>query len=89
MITSKPVDVSRAQVLDALQTLTGNIAQIPPMHSALKFEGKRLYQLARKGMPVNNLSITCDRVKFISPTIPLIDDLDLLFVSIYAINIVN
>jgi tRNA pseudouridine55 synthase len=52
VVDSKPVDVTRAQVVDALQTLTGNIAQIPPMHSALKFEGKRLYQLARKGITV-------------------------------------
>jgi tRNA pseudouridine55 synthase len=30
----------------------GNQQQIPPMHSALKFEGKRLYELARKGESV-------------------------------------
>ena len=52
VIATKPVDVTRAQVIDALKTLTGNITQIPPMHSALKFEGKRLYQLARKGITV-------------------------------------
>jgi tRNA pseudouridine55 synthase len=52
VIATKPVDVTTAQVLDALQTLTGNINQIPPMHSALKFEGRRLYQLAREGKTV-------------------------------------
>lgn len=52
VIATKPVDVTTAQVVDALRTLSGNITQIPPMHSALKFEGKRLYQLAREGKTV-------------------------------------
>jgi tRNA pseudouridine55 synthase len=36
----------------ALATLVGEQQQVPPMHSALKFEGKRLYELARRGETV-------------------------------------
>jgi tRNA pseudouridine55 synthase len=44
-LTPAAVDATLAQFL-------GNQQQIPPMHSALKFEGKRLYELARKGESV-------------------------------------
>ncbi|HET9448392.1 MAG TPA: tRNA pseudouridine(55) synthase TruB [Steroidobacteraceae bacterium] len=35
-----------------LATFLGEQEQVPPMHSALKFEGKRLYELARRGQSV-------------------------------------
>ena len=37
----------------ALEKLTGNIEQVPPMYSALKKDGKRLYELARQGIEVD------------------------------------
>jgi tRNA pseudouridine55 synthase len=37
---------------DALHACTGVIAQVPPMHSALKRQGRRLYELARAGLEV-------------------------------------
>jgi tRNA pseudouridine55 synthase len=41
------------RVVDAvLATFLGEQEQVPPMHSALKFEGKRLYELARRGETV-------------------------------------
>jgi tRNA pseudouridine55 synthase len=46
------VDVDRAQVEVALASFCGVIAQVPPMYSALKHRGKRLYQLARQGVTV-------------------------------------
>lgn len=36
----------------SLATFLGEQQQVPPMHSALKFEGKRLYELARRGETV-------------------------------------
>lgn len=36
----------------AMSQLTGNIEQIPPMHSAIKVGGKKLYELARKGQEI-------------------------------------
>lgn len=39
-------------VANVLHSFEGEQEQIPPMHSALKFEGKRLYELARSGQSV-------------------------------------
>ena len=41
--------ISRTQLLEALTQLTGEIEQTPPMYSAVKVNGKRLYEYARKG----------------------------------------
>lgn len=43
---------TRAQLLEALASLTGVISQTPPMFSAVKVNGKRLYEYARKGETV-------------------------------------
>lgn len=40
------------QLQKAAQLLTGAILQTPPIHSAIKKEGKRVYELARKGVDV-------------------------------------
>lgn len=40
---------SEADLLACLQRFTGPIAQVPPMYSALKHQGKKLYELAREG----------------------------------------
>ena len=47
-----PMDVSAADVERVLPGLTGDILQTPPMVSALKVGGKRLYDLARSGVEV-------------------------------------
>jgi tRNA pseudouridine55 synthase len=44
-----PVAFERAQLEAALARFTGEIAQVPPMHSALKRQGRPLYELARAG----------------------------------------
>lgn len=40
------------QLKEATKPFTGDILQMPPMHSAIKKDGKRLYELARKGVEV-------------------------------------
>ena len=47
-----PSYVTREQVEVALESFRGILQQIPPMHSALKKEGRRLYELARQGVEV-------------------------------------
>lgn len=42
----------REEILQVLQQLTGEITQIPPMYSAVKVNGKKLYEYARKGIEV-------------------------------------
>ena len=44
--------VSEVQFKELLNQFTGRIQQIPPMFSALKYKGRRLYQLARRGLTV-------------------------------------
>lgn len=46
------VDVNKAQIAEVLPQFVGDIQQIPPMHSALKRNGRPLYELARKGIEV-------------------------------------
>ena len=43
---------TRAAVESALQGFLGEVEQIPPMYSAIKRDGKKLYELARKGVEV-------------------------------------
>lgn len=51
-----PVAVSRDQVDAAIARYTGTIEQVPPMYSALKRDGKPLYELARQGIEVERLA---------------------------------
>jgi tRNA pseudouridine55 synthase len=52
VLASHPVTATRAEVLAVLPRFTGEIDQVPPMHSALKRDGVPLYELARKGVEV-------------------------------------
>lgn len=45
-------DFTREEILAVLSNLTGEITQTPPMYSAVKVNGKRLYEYARKGIEV-------------------------------------
>jgi tRNA pseudouridine55 synthase len=53
IIETKPVPaLSIAQIQCCLEKFTGSQAQVPPMYSALKLNGKKLYELAREGITV-------------------------------------
>ena len=52
VVATAPVSVGETEVRQALPRFTGAIEQIPPMHSALKRNGRPLYELARKGIEV-------------------------------------
>lgn len=50
---TKPVpEISEQQIKDVLKSMLGDQHQIPPMHSAKKVGGKKLYELARKGIEI-------------------------------------
>ena len=51
-LETHPVTVDRAALEAVLPRFTGPIAQIPPMYSAIKINGQKLYDLARKGKEV-------------------------------------
>lgn len=52
VLEEKPVQVSEEQVREAVMSFLGTYDQIPPMYSALKVNGKKLYELARQGKEV-------------------------------------
>ena len=54
VVAQKPVTVPIAEdtIRKAMQELTGDIVQIPPMYSAIKVNGKKLYEYARAGETV-------------------------------------
>ena len=52
VLETNPVCVTRAQLEAALRQFLGPIEQIPPMYSAIKINGQKLYELARRGQEV-------------------------------------
>ncbi len=52
IIEQRPVTVTQEQILKALEAFRGDIQQIPSMYSALKYQGKPLYKLARQGIEI-------------------------------------
>jgi tRNA pseudouridine55 synthase len=52
IVLERPIKFSPEQLRAALDQMTGEIDQVPPMHSALKHEGRALYELARQGAVV-------------------------------------
>ncbi|WP_432628475.1 tRNA pseudouridine(55) synthase TruB [Brotaphodocola sp.] len=65
-----PVDVTEDEVRGAVESFLGPYMQVPPMYSALKVNGKKLYELARAGKeverearPVEILEIHVDAVE--------------------------
>lgn len=52
VLTEKPVEVSEEAVREAIMSFVGGYDQIPPMYSALKVNGKKLYELAREGKEI-------------------------------------
>jgi len=54
------INTTRAQVEKALARFRGRVGQVPPMYSALKHEGKPLYELARRGIEVERVPRTVE-----------------------------
>ncbi len=57
IVETRPVpEFTLDEIKAILKKFTGNIAQVPPMYSALKQNGKKLYELARSGKTVERLA---------------------------------
>ena len=46
------INISDERIFEVINSFTGEIMQIPPMYSAIKINGEKLYELARKGIEV-------------------------------------
>jgi tRNA pseudouridine55 synthase len=49
VVSEKPVNVTQQQVKAVVKSFLGEYKQVPPMYSAIKINGVRLYELARQG----------------------------------------
>lgn len=52
ILSRTQVNVNEEEVRDAVMSFVGEYDQIPPMYSALKVNGKKLYELARQGVEI-------------------------------------
>lgn len=52
ILEKRPVEVGGERLRRVLERFTGEVEQVPPMYSAIKIGGKKLYELARKGREV-------------------------------------
>ncbi|MGK0601331.1 tRNA pseudouridine(55) synthase TruB [Yokenella regensburgei] len=52
IVQERPVTFNDAQLAEALESFRGNTEQVPSMYSALKYQGKKLYEYARQGIEV-------------------------------------
>lgn len=71
----KPFEnITAAQLEETAQTFTGLIQQVPPIHSAIKKEGKRVYELARRGVDVKlePRPVTISVFEIVKTELPLI-----------------
>ncbi|MGQ0738409.1 MAG: tRNA pseudouridine(55) synthase TruB [Bacteroidota bacterium] len=71
----RPADgITEEQIKNVTAILTGEILQVPPAHSAIKQDGKRLYELARQGkeVKIEPRKITISEFEIVKTEMPLI-----------------
>lgn len=70
-----PEEMDQAAIAAALPRFTGTVMQVPPMYSALKHNGQRLYDLARAGQEVERppRPVRIDRLTILAWQPPLLD----------------
>lgn len=72
VLETRPVAANRAALEAVLPQFTGAIEQVPPMFSAIKIKGKKLYELARKGQEVERSPrpVTIHALEILEQTAP-------------------
>ena len=67
-----PFNADLEQVRAALQQFIGEIAQVPPMYSALRYNGRRLYELAREGqtLELQPRNVTIFKLELMEHSLP-------------------
>ncbi len=74
ILTQKEVLVTEEQVSEAVRSFVGEYDQIPPMYSAIKVNGKKLYELAREGKVIerNPRSVVIHNIEILSMELPYV-----------------
>jgi tRNA pseudouridine55 synthase len=72
ILSEQEVRVSEQQVWEAIMSFVGEYEQIPPMYSAIKVNGKKLYELAREGVSVerNPRPVVVHSIEILSVDLP-------------------
>lgn len=76
IISQNDVNCTEDEIKEAVKSFIGEIGQVPPMYSAVKIDGKKLYELARKGLEVER------KPRKITIRDIVIEDINLPFVTI-------
>lgn len=74
ILKEAPVNVSEKEVYAVIESFVGEYMQIPPMYSALKVDGKKLYELARSGQEVERKArpVTFHEIEVLSMELPIV-----------------
>lgn len=75
ILSQSPIQASTNEVMEVIEKFQGEIYQIPPMFSALKVNGQRLYNLAREGIEIERepRKIFIHYIKVLSCEIPFVE----------------
>jgi tRNA pseudouridine55 synthase len=74
VVETRPVDVTPERIEAALARFRGPIMQVPPMYSALKRDGKALYEYAREGIVLEREArvVTIHRLEMLAYDVPML-----------------
>lgn len=74
VLAQKPVTASKEEVMAVVLGFQGEYQQIPPMYSALKVDGKRLYELARAGKEIERKAraVTIYEIEILELSLPVV-----------------
>ena len=72
IICEKEVNISKSEISDIIGSFKGRQSQIPPMYSALKVNGKKLYEYARQGVEIERKPRTVEfyEIEILSMDLP-------------------
>ncbi len=75
ILSTSPVNVGEDRIRNAVLSFLGEHKQIPPMYSALKKDGKRLYELARQGITVERepRTVCIHSIEILSVCLPRVE----------------
>lgn len=74
VLSSRPVELGEPQVGEAVLSFQGSYMQTPPMYSALKVNGKKLYELAREGKEVERQAreVRIEEIEILAMNLPMV-----------------
>lgn len=74
VLAEHAVEVDKQQVSEAVMAFQGSYLQVPPMYSALKVNGKKLYELAREGREIERQAreVQIHRIEILKLQLPLV-----------------